>query len=203
MASFSNQNTILNDYISEKVIPQDDFSDQELLEKIKVGDQRAFHELYQRYYLDVYNYLLSTIWAEQTAEDILQEVFVILWQDGKKFRGDSSLKTWLIRIAHHKAVDFLRKTKDASELDEVYLIDDSEPHDTLIIKKDQIEEINRAVAQLKPLQRAVIDLVFRRELSYQEAAEVMDCPVGTIKSRLNYALICTRRILSARNEQDE
>src|SRR5512136_3468781 len=102
-------------------------TDAELLRQVAAGNEVAFAELYDLYAPSVYNYLLRLVNESAVAEEILQEVFLAIWQSAHRFREEAKVKTWLLRIALHQAVSWLRRTRDtlwnADELE----ADDGEP----------------------------------------------------------------------------
>jgi RNA polymerase sigma-70 factor (ECF subfamily) len=180
-------------------------TDRDLIDQISLGDEVAFKELYARHHVAIYNYILRLTYQVTTAEDLLQEVFLAIWQGAQKFRGISSPKTWMFRIAHYQTVSWLRKQKkhyqtfdnlDAFELPGK----DPSPEDDLI-EKWQSNQLQSAIDSLSPNHRAVIELTFLHGFAYREIAEIMECPVGTVKSRMSYALQYLYRFLAA-NEPD-
>lgn len=178
--------------------------DRELVRRIARGDERAFGQLYHAYSVSLYNYVLRLVHDPAVAENLLQEVFVAAWQGASGFRGGAQARTWLFRIAHHQAVSWLRRERADISLDEAgtaaeQLADrDSAggPNGSVTGSSDveaaawstwQVDQIRAALDGLAPNHRAVIELVFFHELSYAEVAEVLDCPVGTVKSRMSWA----------------
>jgi RNA polymerase sigma-70 factor (ECF subfamily) len=168
--------------------PASSFTDRQLVQRTAKHDEDAFEELYQRFSGPIYNYLLRLIHEQAVAEDLLQEVFVSVWEGANRFRGQSKVSTWLFRIAHHRAVDWLRKRRPAllEENRPLFSDRDLEPEmETLAAWRE--DQVQAALAQLSVDHRAILELVFFHELSYREVAQVMDCPVGTVKSRVSYA----------------
>ena len=168
------------------------FSDQALISRISKNDEDAFNELYARYNLSVFNYLVRLVHQTTLAEDLLQESFLGIWQGAKKFRGKSSVKTWVFRIAHHKAISWLRKHGKAqqipADIDELSLFSQEISPEEALIQRGQIAQIQNALEQLSHNHRSTVELTFVHGFSYKEIAEIMGCPVGTVKSRMNYAL---------------
>ena len=162
-------------------------TDIELLRQVAAGDEAAFAELYDQYAPPVYNYLLRLVNEPHIAEEILQEVFLVMWQSAHRFREEARVKTWLLRIAHHQAVSWLRRTRTTLWPDEELEAADDHIEEHLA-RTGQTEQIRMALAQLTPNHRAVIELTFVQGLSYAEIADVMNCPIGTVKSRMSYAL---------------
>ena len=176
-------------------LPVDNSStDAELLTLSTRGDAGAFELLYQRHNRALYNYLLRLIHRPTVAEELLQEVFLAAWKAASQFRGEAKVKNWLFRIAHHRAVSWLRHNREE-------LTPDGEIPDTPVtLQREEhvrdawrIEQLHIALDKLSPTHRAVLELAFFHEMNYTEIAKIMDCPVGTVKSRMSYA----RRNLSA------
>ncbi|HZY45830.1 MAG TPA: RNA polymerase sigma factor [Anaerolineae bacterium] len=164
-------------------------TDHHLLRQVAAGDEQAFDELYRAYNVIVYNYILRLMHEPNVAEDLLQEVFLAAWQGAARFRQESKVKTWLLRIAHYQTVSWLRRIKAVSSLDDMLdLRDESEPIEEQIVQAWQAEQIRVALDQLSAKHRAVIELAFVHDLPYIEIADVLACPIGTVKSRISYAL---------------
>lgn len=171
-------------------------NDRNLLDQIARGEDVAFRELYNRYSVPIYNYLFRLLHQKEVAEDLLQEVFLAVWKGAAKFRGRSSPKTWLFKIAHHQAVSWLRKNSRFDILDEDHLPAYEPGLERSLSLTWEREQLFAAMDQLSANHRAVIELVFVNELSYQEVAAIMDCPIGTVKSRMSYALAHLNRLLN-------
>ena len=171
-------------------------TDTELLRQVAAGDETAFAELYDLYAPPVYNYLLRLVNEPAVAEEILQEVFLAMWLSAHRFRQEARVKTWLLRIAHHQAVSWLRRARAAVESNaelEAAADDLIEEH---VAHSWQLDQVRAALTRLTPNHRAVIELTFVQGLSYTEIAEVMNCPVGTVRSRMSYALRRLNALLS-------
>jgi RNA polymerase sigma-70 factor (ECF subfamily) len=163
----------------------------QLLQRVSNGDEDAFKKLYNHHHISVYNYILRLIHEPVVAEDLLQDVFLAVWRGAKKFKGNASVKTWIFRIAHHQTISWLRKHKKANyveNIDNLTLQSHIPLPEDQILEKSEISKIVRALEKLSPNHRSVIELTFMYGFAYKEIAEVMDCPVGTVKSRMSYAL---------------
>ncbi|MFN2188936.1 MAG: RNA polymerase sigma factor, partial [Candidatus Promineifilaceae bacterium] len=99
----------------------------------------------------------------------------------------SSVKTWIFRIAHNQAVSWIRKQSKAELLVESTIDPPSDPEKTFELNW-RAEEVRSAMSQLNPIHRATVELAFVHDLSYSEISEVLDCPVGTVKSRMSSAV---------------
>ena len=162
--------------------------DRRLIRRVGKGDQTAFGQIYNHHNVKVYNYILRLVHEQDAAEELLQETFVAVWQGAARFRGRSSVKTWIFRIAHNQAVSWLRKHAGHELVDDRQIPAVEWQVDESIMVEWQVEQVVSALERLSPNHRAVIELVFDQELSYTEVARVLDCPVGTVKSRMSYAL---------------
>jgi RNA polymerase sigma-70 factor (ECF subfamily) len=167
--------------------------DEDLLRQVAEGNQTAFGLLYDRYHSKLYNYLLRLIFEEAAAQDILQETFLAVWQRANSFQNKSRVSTWLFGIAHHRAVDWLRSQKRLQrkffDLDDLDFLQHYEPSaETWSSLNLDNEQIWQAMTHLTPDHRAVLELAFVYEMRQEEIAQVMGCPVGTVKSRVHHAL---------------
>ena len=163
-------------------------ADFDLVRQVAAGDEAAFAELYDLYAPPVYNYLLRLVNEPAVAEEILQEVFLAMWRGARSFRAEAKVKTWLLRIAHHQAVSWLRRKRAMLWSDDELDQEAAESIEDDLAGSWQIDQLRGALARLSPKHRAVIELTFVHGLSYTEIAQVMNCPIGTVKSRMSYAL---------------
>jgi RNA polymerase sigma-70 factor (ECF subfamily) len=163
-------------------------ADHLLVRQVAAGDQQAFSILYDEYHLPVYNYILRLVHEPQVAEDLLQESFLALWQGAKNFREEAKVKTWLLRIAHHRSVSWLRRSRPVWSLDDVAETTDDDQIEQQIFEDWEADRVRRALDQLSPKHQAVIELAFVHNLPYADIAAVLDCPIGTVKSRMSYAI---------------
>ena len=123
-------------------------------------------------------------------------MFLAVWLGAVKFKKKASVKTWIYRIAYKQSISWLRKHGRKSspiELEEVIDSGDS-PEDKALTEIRNVN-IRRAMGKLTPKHRAVLELAFVQDMSYSDISEVLDCPVGTVKSRMSYALRYLNRIL--------
>lgn len=169
-----------------------DADDAHMLGLIALGDEKAFSLLYKKYSQSLYNYLLRLMHDQAGGEDILQEVFVVVWRDAHRFRGHAQVKTWLYRITHHRAMSWLRHNWQLSKYIDQNRLPTENDGDGGIKSGWEVEQTRNILDKLSPKHRAVLELAFVHHMTYQEISEVLGVPVGTVKSRMSYAL----RILS-------
>jgi RNA polymerase sigma factor (sigma-70 family) len=176
--------------------------DVRLIRRIACGDRQALAELYACYQRTLFAYLLQLTPDYGLAEELLQDTLVAVWKSAHSFEGRSSVLTWLIGIARRQAYNTLRQHKlpatDISELEELPA-PDPEPEASALasVARDELVQVFRRLA---PVHREVLVLIFVQELSYQEAATVLEVPVGTVKSRLNHARRALRALLDAKED---
>jgi RNA polymerase sigma-70 factor (ECF subfamily) len=164
-------------------------SDEILVERIAAGNKLAMQALFARHRTSVYRWLLRFVSNEALAEDLLSEVFLDVWRQAARFECRSSVSTWLLSIARHKALSARRRRTDA-ELDEkieATVADPADDPEVALQEKNRDELLRRALTRLSPEHRQVIDLVYYHEKSVDEVARILDVPPATVKTRMFYA----------------
>ena len=164
-------------------------SDEILVERIAAGNKFAMQTLFARHRTSVYRWLLRFVSNETLAEDLLSEVFLDVWRQAARFECRSSVSTWLLAIARHKALSARRRRTDA-ELDEkieATVADPADDPEVALQEKNRDELVRRALIRLSPQRRQVIDLVYYHEKSVDEVAQILSAPPATVKTRMFYA----------------
>ena len=166
-----------------------DPSDKELIARIARQDQRAIEALFARYQVRVFRFIIRRVRSEAVAEELTNEVFLEVWRNAARFEGRSSLSSWMLGIAHNKAISSLRKrTEDELDEDAVGAIaDDADTPDVVSQKLDKGQLIRICMERLSDDHREVLDLVYYQELSISEIAEAIGVPENTVKTRVFYA----------------
>ena len=161
----------------------------ELVTRAQSGDRNAFNELVRIHAQGVLNVVYRMCGDMQVAEDAAQETFIQAWLRLPSYRPQASLRNWLYRIAINTAIDMLRKEKRIlpGAVEDLNLTDASPGPETLVANSERMEMVQDAVLALPDAGRAVLVLREFEGLSYQEIAEALNIPVGTVMSRLNYA----------------
>ena len=146
------------------------------------NDQRAFAQLVNRYQSKVrYSLRQLTGWDEALADDLAQETFIKAYKALASFRGEANFGTWLYRIAYNCFIAHVRAQKPVQALDEAKLEDRTYESDTgQALQRD----FARALLELSEEQRVAIHLHMQQEMTHQEVADVMNCPLGTVKSHI-------------------
>ena len=181
---------------------------QGLVRRARAGDSAAFEQLIDCYKHRIYNYVLRMVGDPDTAEDIAQETFIRAYSSLASFRGASSVQTWLYRIASNLAIDTMRRRKyryNSFSLDEPLTTSDTEvsrdiedegPGPERQLQTRQLQQkVTDAIARLSPKLRTVTILYELQGMSYEEIAEIVGAPLGTIKSRLFNAREQLRELL--------
>lgn len=159
-------------------------SDDDLVEQIRLGDEKAAEELIKRYYISILRYCKSHCFDQEKAEDLTQEAFLKLFKSLSGYKGKRKFKAYLYTIANHLCIDESRKIKIYSlesereircECDEMRRIEDK-------------SEIDYLLNVLSPEQREAVILRFGEQLSFWEIAKVMNCNMRTAQSRVRNAL---------------
>ncbi|MGA8657947.1 MAG: sigma-70 family RNA polymerase sigma factor [Chthoniobacterales bacterium] len=175
-------------------------NDGELVRRCQAGDSSAFNDLVTRYRSKVFSMVYGMVQNEQDAWDLAQEGFLKAWRSIHRFKGQSSFYTWLYRIMTNVTIDALRRkgVHGEAEFDDGIATANVDPSSRTTpsaapLPHQKLEEIeirrriDEAIAKLSPEHRAVIVMKETEDLQYNEIAEILDCSIGTVMSRLFYA----------------
>jgi RNA polymerase sigma factor (sigma-70 family) len=159
-----------------------------LLRRVAAKDRRAFEALYHLYYRRLFGYLLKLTRRADLVEEVLNDVMLAIWKGAASFDGRSRPSTWIFGIAYHKALKALarRSQEPAGPQEGPEPVDTEEP-ERLAVRRELAGVLNRAIGTLSPDQRAVVELTYYYGLAYQEIAEIVGCPVNTVKTRMFHA----------------
>jgi RNA polymerase sigma-70 factor (ECF subfamily) len=178
-----------------------DDADRAALERIARGELGALDDLYERYKTMAYSIAYRITNDATLAEDVVQEAFLGAWRNAARYiEGRGSVKTWLLSIVHHRAIDAVRRRRATVDLPET---DDAPP---LALRLPDVwsevsanldaDEVRAALASLTDVQREAIELAYFGGLTQVEIAERTGTPLGTVKSRMRLGLLAMRRVLS-------
>lgn len=172
-------------------------SDQDLIELLKRGDEKAFRKLVETWQDLVFNTVLGMVQDFQEAEDLSQEVFIQVYQSIKQFRGEAKLSTWIYRIAVTKSLDWSRKRKTKKRIDLMKSLigmadKDPEPgefvHPGVVMEnKESAGKLWRAMQSLPDNQRVAFTLVKVEGLSYEEVASIMETTIKAVEALMHRA----------------
>lgn len=171
--------------------------DHELVGRALEGDQRAYTQLMTEYRENIYYMMLKMVSNQDDAEDLTVEAFGKAFKRLGQYKPDYAFSTWLFKIASNNCIDFLRKKKKATtvSIDAGFGSDDEEDNpihieskglnpEQALMKGQRAKEMRKIVEALKPKYRRLVELRYFEELSYEEIAEEMDLPLGTVKAQL-------------------
>jgi RNA polymerase sigma factor (sigma-70 family) len=159
-----------------------------LLERIKRGDEASFEELYRAYHPRLSRFLIRLVRRPLLVEEVLNDTMMVVWDRADSFNGNSKLSTWIFAIAYRKAMKGLRKQDDPIEDHDVEnrVCPELRP-DEMSARERQRTLLLQAMDELSPTHRAVVELTYFHELNYEEIAGVLECPIGTVKTRMFHA----------------
>jgi len=178
-------------------------ADEDLLLRYRAtGERRLFNELVQRYERELYNYLRRYLGSAEMAEDVFQATFLLVHLKCQQFEPGRKFRPWLYAVATNSAIDAQRRDKrhravsldrasarlgDDARLVDLLISDDPDP----LLQASRLEHgewVQQALDELSDQMRSVVTLVYYQGMKYREAAEVLEIPVGTVKSRLHAAI---------------
>lgn len=185
-------------------------TDEELVARSIGGDAESFNQLILRWERPIYALAYRTIGREEDARDVCQETFLRAYRALPRFRGQAKFSSWLYRIALNLCRDWMRKERRApvvqppEDMDLVELAAASEPSESiedLVARRDMTRLVEAAMAKLPEEQRTAIVLKEYHGLTFQEIADIVGCPLSTVKTRLYQGLAVLRRELGRRAGQ--
>lgn len=175
-------------------------SDWEIVQRVQAGDVAAFDQLILRYRGRVYGMVYNMTSNREDASDLTQDAFIKAFQSINRFQGQSSFFTWLYRIAVNSTLTHLRKNRlrtffslekvdenDRQSAEVIEALTDNSGVERNTYVKELQERLNEAMQKLSIKHRTVVTLFEIDGLGHQEIAEIMNCSVGTVRSRLHYA----------------
>ena len=191
--------------------PQSDAEERSLIQRVKVRDQAAFEVIYRRYRGQVHRQVKALVGNEEETEEIVQEVFLTIYEKAKTFRGDSTFSTWLYRLTMNAALTKLRRRKRRKEVawDDflpkyqpdghhlVPVVDWSRQVERPLLTKELHGFLQQALDQLPPKDKAVVVLSDLEGIPNREIGEALGLSVPAVKTRLHRARLSLRGQLAA------
>ena len=199
-------------FSSERVPPRGERSpvrapnaeDAALIGQMKSGDEGAFTTFYDRFAPGLFSMIYAILHDQKESEDVLQEAFLQMWKRTATYdAARSSLFTWAVMIARHKAIDRLRSRQRQTRLSEAVANETeafavsapSDRADNALARTDERERVRAALGQIGADQREAIDLAFFGGLTQTQIAERLGAPLGTVKARIRRGLLALREVL--------
>lgn len=175
--------------------------ERELLARVSRGDLQAFERLYRLYQPRLTRFLTTLLKRPQLIEEVLDDTMMVVWQSADRFRGSSKPSTWIFAIAYRKAHKAKARWPEPVEDPEfdTRVSEDPLPDEDLHHARLH-DSLMKAMDQLSADHRAVVDLTYFHGMGYREIAEIVDCPVDTVKTRMFHARRRLRQAMSGRLE---
>jgi RNA polymerase sigma factor (sigma-70 family) len=162
--------------------------EREILARIANGDLQAFERLYRSYQPRLTRFLTTLLKRPQLIEEVLDDTMMVVWQTAGNFRGSSKPSTWIFAIAYRKAYKAKARWPDPVEDPQYDTRVSEEPQPDEELHHDRLRSaLMKAMDHLSADHRAVVDLTYFHGLGYREIAEIVDCPVDTVKTRMFHA----------------
>lgn len=163
-------------------------SDKALIARIVAGERPAFRLFYLRYHNRVYSFVVRLIHRPEMADEVVNDVLLIVWRKAASYRGQAAVSTWLFGIAYRLALKSLRRwPQPVSEDNRPERIDSNPVPEELADQALDTRRVQAALKYLSAEQRAVVELTYFLGYSCSEVAAVVNCPVNTVKTRLFHA----------------
>ena len=175
--------------VGKSNVMKDQIGEWDLIRRVAARDRQAFETLYLRYAPRVFRYLSSQIRQREIVEESVDDVMMVVWETAARYNGTSQLSTWILGIAHYKA---LKGRARAAKTDDIFNESEhggieSRSPEHVVAGRELTDKILQALEGLSAEQRAVIELAFYHDRSYAEIAEILNCPVNTVKTRMFHA----------------
>jgi RNA polymerase sigma-70 factor, ECF subfamily len=169
-------------------------ADEDLMQLVQRGDPRAFELVYDRHSGAAFSLAYRMVGRGNVAEDVVQEAFLSIWRSGARYeRARGSVRTWVLGIVHHRAIDQLRRSsvhdkRRASDEGLEERLESGERTDNEVARREEAASIRSAMDTLPADQSHVIELAYFGGFTHTEIAGILEAPVGTVKGRMRLGL---------------
>ena len=171
--------------------------DRHLLTRVASGDMDAFERLYHVYQLRLTRFLAALLKRPELIEEVLDDTMMVVWQSAGNFRGSSKASTWIFAIAYRKARKALARWPHPLEDPQLEDQANTDPGPDDELRQQQLRSaLVKAMDQLSIDHRAVVDLTYFHDMGYREIAEIVACPVDTVKTRMFHARRRLKHVMS-------
>ena len=174
-----------------------------LLAQVARGDRAAFERLYREYHPRLLHFLTRMLASRTAAEEALNDTMLVVWRRAESFNGSSKVSTWIFGIAYRSALKALRQSDPPVEIadPEALVADEAPGPETTLIARQEAVALRDLLITLPADQRSVVELTYFHDFSYREIAEVLACPVDTVKTRMFHARRKLRSWIEAQKER--
>ena len=169
-------------------------ADEDVMQLVRLGDARAFEVIYERHSAAAFSLAYRMMGTRSGAEDVTQDAFLSLWRSGARYdRTRGSVRTWVLGIVHHRAIDALRRAtvhdkRRASDEGIEERFEARERTDVEAARREEAGSVRGALSSLPADQSQVIELAYFGGFTHTEIADMLDAPVGTVKGRMRLGL---------------
>ncbi len=182
----------------------EDAENLKLLQRVAIKDKVAFEKLYIRFYPQLTRYLSRLMRRPEMVEEVVNDTLFVVWEKAEQFQGRSKVSTWVTGIAYLKGIKALDRLRMMPEqqAESLAVAEDIEESQNLISKLRLGEWLASGLDKISVDQRSVIELTYFSGYSYQEIADIMKCPVNTVKTRMFHARRKLAKLLPLLEEQN-
>ncbi|HEU4845795.1 MAG TPA: sigma-70 family RNA polymerase sigma factor [Burkholderiaceae bacterium] len=174
----------------------------QLLGRIVAGDRHAFEQLYRAYFPRLGRFLGRMVRSVPLVEEIINDTMLVVWQKAASYDGSCKVSTWIFAIAYRKALKGLRLSDEPLESDaELYPAGPELEPEYRLAGRQLRQTLDQALAQLPLPQRIVMVLTYYHEMGYADIAEIVGCPVNTVKTRMFHARHKLKELLAGQMEE--
>ena len=165
-------------------------TDDQLVERVKNGDSKAFEELVVRHQKSIYYFVLRVLKNPLDAEDTVQRIFLLAYQNIKRFRADSTFKTWIYRIGINQCHNYFRQNKNREfiSVDDIPVTDSKADPEGDFSERERVLHLQKAVERLPYKQRMVVTLRIYQELTFEEIGTALNIRANSAKVNFHHAL---------------
>jgi RNA polymerase sigma-70 factor, ECF subfamily len=181
-------------------------ADEELMQLVRQGHSSAFELVFDRHSGPAFSLAYRMCGRQAMAEDVVQEAFVSLWRSGARYDATrGSVRTWVLSVVRNRAIDVLRRegakvSRDVGEEGAAERVPAPELTDAEVERRDEARQIRKALEELPPDQRKVIELAFFGGFTHSQIADMLALPSGTVKGRMRLGLTKMRLVLGDPSE---
>ena len=181
-------------------LPSSSDNEIELLALIARGDRDAFERLYRVYLPRLTRFLRQLTRRPQAVEEAINDTMMVVWRRASSYSSESKVSTWIFAIAYRKGLKVLNRFDDPVADDADWTRPDENGTESRVMQHQLHQVLGEAMAQVSAEQRAVIELTYYQGCAYREIAEIMGCPIDTVKTRMFHARRRLRQLLAERRE---
>jgi RNA polymerase sigma factor (sigma-70 family) len=169
-----------------------------LLHRIAAGERQAFETLYRGYFPRLTRFLERVMRRPHAIEEVLNDTMLVVWRKAATFNGESKVSTWIFSIAYRKALKAIKRFDDPMEMDDQGFESTLPGPEAELMHKERGALLLQQIGRMSADHRAVIELTYYHGCAYREIAQIMGCPIDTVKTRMFHARRRLRQFLSDR-----